>query len=240
MRKILFIAICLVVSSLSARAGSYSLPSDMPTVEALMNLHKILATWEDASMKQVALSKVAQDTVTGKTNKFYQVRDMLNSKMEVGYQWVTLASLVSRLTLSTVNLLKDYKDFQKTFAKSVKKEPIVILNYATTNYNLYNKITLMEKTLATVFASEAGIFKADMKERMEMLMVLEGEVDELRSIIRDASWWIYCMSGDDYRIDYIWEILNNDVLNKIAQDLCVKWTMNNSKFNTEGVGLPNI
>lgn len=240
MKKFLVIIIGFVLLSLPAKAGSFSLPSDMPTVEALINFHKILASWEDASMKQVAVSKVAQDTVTGKTNKFYQVRDMLNSKMEVGYQWVTLASLVSRLTLSTANLLKDYKDFQQTFAKSVKKEPIVILNYATTNYNLYNKITLLEKSLATVFASETGIFKADMKERMEMLMVLDGQVDELRTIVKDATWWIYCMSTDDYRIDYIWEILNNEVLNKIAQDLCVKWTTNNSKFNTEGVSIPNI
>lgn len=204
-------------------------PSDTPTIEQLIALHKLVAkAEEEAKKKCITSSTVTQKAVTTATDKFYQVRDVLNSKLDIAYQWMTLAGQLSNMTLSTANLLKEYYNYTKFFAQAVKHKPQIALQYAECNYVISQKVKLIEKSFATLAASNTNIFKATMKERMEMLWDLGVEIDQIRSVINNAYWWSRCITIGGFHYDFIWEILNSDVTDAIAKEVITRWNADNS------------
>lgn len=207
-------------------------PADLPTVEQLIALHKLVAkAEEEAKNKCVTSATFTQKAVTTATNKFYQVRDVLNSKLDIAYQWVTLAGQLSNMTLSTANLLKEYYNYTKFFAEAVKHKPQIALQYAECNYVISQKVKLIEKSFATLAASNTNIFKATMKERMEMLWDLGMEIDEIRSTIDNAYWWSRCITMGGFHYDFIWDILNSQVTDAIAKEVINKWNTNNGNMS---------
>lgn len=235
MKKVIFIFIFAVLSVGVSFAKGIKLPADMPTYEALINLHKILAQNEEASMKQVGASKIVQDSVTGKTNKFYQVRDILNSKLDTGLQWVSLAASISNLTLSSAKLAKEYADFTKFFYKNLADKPFMTLEYANLNYNIVLKTGQIKKDLATLAAMKSGVFKASIKENMELIFYIQEQINEMRMLVNSSYNWIWLQSESAYHIDYIWEILNDKLLNDIAKRLVLDWNRNAAMYSSENV-----
>lgn len=203
-------------------------PSDLPTVEQLIALHKLVAkAEEEAKNKCTTSATFTQKAVTTATNKFYEVRDVLNSKLDIAYQWVTLAGQLSNMTLSTANLLKEYANYTKFFTQAVKHKPQIALQYAECNYVISQKVKLIEKSFATLAASNTNIFKATMKERMEMLWDLSMEIDEIRSTINNSYWWSRCIVIGGFHYDFIWDILNSQVTDAIAKEVINSWNADN-------------
>lgn len=78
------ISFCMAVAvlSLSVRVSAGVIPKDLPTIEALIALHKAVKKDEDKAMQRVAASFGEQSLITKGAGKFNDVRTTLNTKLD--------------------------------------------------------------------------------------------------------------------------------------------------------------
>lgn len=227
-KLLLIIGLCFTISTL--RAAGYIMPNDIPTTESLIELHKTLAKWEESSMTQRTESFGTQTTVTDRTKKFYEVRDALNTKLEAGHQWLVLAGGISKLTLSSINLLKEWKAFTEYNIKYAPHKPEILFQYGECIYLVSKKVSLIKKQIATLAASNFNLIYCTMKERMALMWDIQAEIEQIRGIISNHYWWSRCIVMGGIHYDFIWDILNSKVLDGIAKDVISRWNDSNASI----------
>ena len=86
-----------------------------------------------------------------------------------------------------------------------------------------NSIKNIKALYTTMTASGLNIMKASMDEKLNMIFQIKASIDSMLRIIEDASFWCSCVAIGGFAHDYIWDILNSDVTNAIAEGLITKW-----------------
>ena len=86
MKRIYIIFLLAIAFSLNGFCGSFSIPHDVPTVEALIDLHKTMAKYEEQSKKQEISSTQSNAHHTKVAQKWHDVRDTINSKLDIANQ----------------------------------------------------------------------------------------------------------------------------------------------------------
>ena len=79
----LFLCLAPVVTLL---ADVVEVPNDLPTIEALISLHKLIKGEEDKALAQVTASYGSQSLVTKGATKFNAARSTLDSKRQTGHE----------------------------------------------------------------------------------------------------------------------------------------------------------
>lgn len=134
-------AVCLVLSLLvPGTATAVVIPKDLPTIEALIALHKCIKKDEDQALGRVVTSFGEQSLVTKGANKFNEVRTTLNTKMSNAHSYLVLAGAISSTANSLYMLVKEYKDFTSNTFKHVKKKPFVGWYYADANVAIAREV----------------------------------------------------------------------------------------------------
>lgn len=82
-------ALCLVSPH---KAFAIDFPGDSPTIEALINLHKLIKSEEDDAMARIATSFGEQSLVTKGAKAFNDARTTLDSKLNNAYSYVLFAA----------------------------------------------------------------------------------------------------------------------------------------------------
>ena len=223
MKKIILILL-LFLSTYNSWAGIVG-PDDLPTISALIELHKQMAKAEELSVHQVSASYLEQGVATENT-KFHEVRKTLNSKLNNAHQWIILAAAMSKTTLDVGNATKEYIQFTKLMSNNLFRKPQIAWYFAETNYNVAKRISLLKNSITLLVASETNILKASLDERIEVINNIQEQIAVIRSLINQALFWSKCVSLGGFRYDYIWDILNSDVYDGIAKDIINNWTSN--------------
>ena len=65
--------------------------------------------------------------------------------------------------------------------------------------------------------------KASMDEKLNLVMTLKASIDRARYIIDNANLYCFLVTDCGWKPDYIWEILNSNVKNEIAERVISKW-----------------
>ena len=225
MKKILLSLIFFVGLLTTSNAGIIG-PDDLPTISALISLHKAMAKAEDLSSKQVAASYAEQQIATDNSSKFNDVRTTLNTKLNNANQWLILAAAVSKTTLDIGNTTKEYIQFVELTGKNIFRKPQIAWYFAEANYNVSKRVSLLKKSVAMLVASEKNILKASLSERIQMICEIQDQIAVIRGIISQALFWSRCVDIGGFKYDYIWDILNSDVYEGIAHDLIGEWNQN--------------
>lgn len=225
MKKILLLLSLIVVFSTTSRAGIVG-PDDLPTISALIELHKKMAKAEDVAVNQVESGYVEQQLSTKNSSKFNDVRTTLNTKLNNAHQWLILAAAISKTTLDVGNATKEYMQFTQLTAKNIFRKPQIAWYFAEANYNVSQRVSLLKKSVALLVASETNILKASLNERIDMVYNIQEQVAVIRGIISQALFWSRCVNIGGFKYDYIWDILNSDVYDSIANDLINSWNKN--------------
>ena len=223
MKKSIIFIVCLVLSLSSARAEVFDLPHDLPTIEALISLHKLVKAEEDDAMARVATSFGEQSLVTKGAKKFNDVRTTLDSKLSNAYSYVVLAGALSSTANSLYRLITDYADFTTNMVETVKKKPMVGWYYTEAMFACDREIKGIKLMFATMSAAGMNVMKASMDEKLEMVFELKTRIDTMRGIIDSASLWCSAVAIGGFGHDYIWDILNSEVLDKIANGVINNW-----------------
>ena len=60
-------------------------------------------------------------------------------------------------------------------------------------------------------------------EKLHLVMELRTSIENMRGIIDGANVWCSIITVGGFRYDYIWDILNSEVTDKIAEKVINKW-----------------
>lgn len=117
-----------------AKAGAIDLPDDMPTIEALISLHKLIKKEEDKAMEKVAASYGEQSLVTKGAKAFNDVRTTLDTKLNNAYSYLILGTALASTGTDLYALIRDYSNFTKNTVKYTFKKPAVAWYYTEANF----------------------------------------------------------------------------------------------------------
>ena len=223
MKKSIIFIVCFVFCLSSARAEVFDLPDDLPTIEALISLHKLVKAEEDDAMARIATSFGEQSLVTKGAKAFNDARTTLDSKLSNAYSYVVLAGALSSTANSLYRLITDYADFTTNMVETVKKKPMVGWYYTEAMFACDREIKGIKLMYATMTAAGMNVMKASMDEKLKMVFELKTRIDTMRGIIDSASLWCSAVAIGGFGHDYIWDILNSDVLDKIAEGVINNW-----------------
>lgn len=209
--------------ALSVQASAVVVPKDLPTIEALIALHKAVKKDEDQAMQRVAMSFGEQSLVTKGANKFNEVRTTLDTRLGNAHSYLVLAGAISSTANSLYQLVRDYKDFTGNTFRSVSKKPFVAWYYADANVAISREVKHCYKLYASVAASGINLMKASMDEKLNLVLTLKSTIYKARYIIDNANLYCYLVTNCGWKPDYIWEILNSTIKDEIADKVINKW-----------------
>ena len=129
MKRIL-LSLLLLIGCLSPINAGIVGPDDLPTISALISLHKAMAKAEEASVKQVGVSYGEQQLATNNASKFNELRTTLNTKLNNAHQWVILAAAISKTTLDVGNTTNEYIQFVGLTRKNLFRKPQIAWYFA--------------------------------------------------------------------------------------------------------------
>lgn len=207
----------VAVLSLPLRISAGVIPKDLPTIEALIALHKAVKKDEDKAMQRVAASFGEQSLLTKGAGKFNDVRTTLNTKLDNAHSYLVLAGAISATANALYQLVKEYKNFTSNTFGHVSKKPFVAWYYADANLAISREVKHCYKLYASVAASGINLMKASMDEKLNLVMTLKTTIDRARYIIDNANLYCYLITDCGWKPDYIWEILNSEVKDEIAK-----------------------
>mgnify|MGYP001534734996 FL=1 len=178
---------------------------------------------EDQALKRVATSFGEQSLVAKGAIKFNDVRTTLDTKLGNAHSYLVLAGAISSTANSLYQLVKEYKDFTSNTFKYVSNKPFVGWYYADANVAISREISHCYKLYASVAASGINLMKASMDEKLNLVMTLKTSIDRARYIIDNANLYCFLITDCGWKPDYIWEILNSNVKDEIANKVINKW-----------------
>lgn len=158
----LYILCLTLLFLLPAKSFAYVIPKDLPTIEALIALHKAIKKDEDKALQRVAMSFGEQSLITKGADKFNDVRTTLDTRLSNANSYLVLAGAISSTANSLYQLVRDYKNFTTHTFKYVSDKPFVAWYYADANVAIAREIKHCYKLYATVAASGINLMKASM------------------------------------------------------------------------------
>ena len=219
----LYILCLTLLFLLPAKSFAYVIPKDLPTIEALIALHKAIKKDEDKALQRVAMSFGEQSLITKGADKFNDVRTTLDTRLSNANSYLVLAGAISSTANSLYQLVRDYKNFTTHTFKYVSDKPFVAWYYADANVAIAREIKHCYKLYATVAASGINLMKASMDEKLNLVLTLKTTIDRAHGIIDNANLYCYLVTDCGWKPDYIWEILNSTVKEEIADRILNQW-----------------
>ena len=92
---VLFTLVLALAFLQPVKVSAYVLPKDLPTIEALIALHKAVKKDEDQALQRVATSFGEQSLLTKGAVKFNDVRTTLDTKLSNAHSYLVLAGAIS-------------------------------------------------------------------------------------------------------------------------------------------------
>lgn len=219
----LYILCLTLLFLLSVKSFAYVIPKDLPTIEALIALHKAIKKDEDKALQRVAMSFGEQSLITKGADKFNDVRTTLDTRLSNANSYLVLAGAISSTANSLYQLVRDYKNFTTHTFKYVSDKLFVAWYYADANVAIAREIKHCYKLYVTVAASGINLMKASMDEKLSLVLTLKTTINRARGIIDNANLYCYLVTDCGWKPDYIWEILNSTVKEEIVDRIINQW-----------------
>ena len=224
MKRIILITLMMAMCHVSPyKALAIDLPGDMPTIEALISLHKLIKSEEDDAMARIATSFGEQSLVTKGAKAFNDVRATLDSKLNNAYSYVLFAAALSGTANSLYKLINEYSKFTQSTASTAFSKPMVAWYYAEANLACARELKNIRQMYLTLSSTGLNVMKASMDEKMTLIYALRSYIDNMLRIIDQAYVWCSIVAVGGFHYDYIWDILNSEVTDEIAEGVISIW-----------------
>lgn len=217
------LVIFMLVACVGVSAKSIPLPNDLPTIEALIHLHKTMKNAEDKACEKIGISYGEQTTITNKSNKYNDVKTTLNSKLNNVYSYIVFAGAISTTAKNLYDLINEYRDFSTNACETFFKKPMATWYYLEANYALAKEIRNIKKMMLTLSAEGFNLMRSSMDEKLFLINTISASISTMRHIIDRAYWWCSLVVNGGFNFMYIWDILNSEVTDAIAHKLICNW-----------------
>lgn len=198
-------------------------PKDGGTIEALINLHKLIKHKEDDALVKITASLGEQSVITKGAVKFDSTRTKLDSRLNNAYSYVILGAALASTGTSLYQLINEYAQFTSATTKTMFNKPMVAWYYSEAMYACAKDVKELKKLYLTLSAAGANIMRGTMDEKLDLVYAIKDNIDDMRRIIDEAYMWCSCVVMGGFHYDYIWDILNSEVTDAIAEDLIKQW-----------------
>ena len=207
-------------------AGAQIIPQDLPTIEALISLHKMMKKNEDLSITQNTTITAEQILTTEIASKERNVKDTLNKKLSDFNSYLMLAATVSNTLIRLESLIEEYSDFVSVSGALAAKKPFVAVYYAGVQKKLIKETSNLNSKIVTYTGSMLNIFKASMDEKFRLVYLIDGSITKMRSLIGSASAYIKYSDRDGIEKLDINDFYSDNKGAIIAEGLIEKWNAN--------------
>ena len=221
MKARLFFLLAAVAAILPLQA--FDTPHDLPTIEALISLHKLIKGNEDQALARVTASFGEQSIVTKGATEFNAARSTLDSKLSGGYSAILLASALAGTGTDLYKLIDEYARFTSSTARTLFHKPMCAWYYTEAGYACTREMKNIRKMAVTLSAGSINLMKASMDEKLVLVNQLREYIGNMKAIIEEAYAWCSVVMVGGFHYDYIWDILNSDVTDGIAKGVINKW-----------------
>lgn len=224
MQKLHLIVIAIFLTTvLPCSAEVIPVPNDGATLEALINLHKLIKHKEDDALAKVTASYGEQSIITKGAIKFDSTRTKLDSRLNNAYSYVILGAALASTGTSLYKLIDEYATFTSATTKTMFNKPMVAWYYTSAMYACAKDVKELKKMYLTLSAAGVNVLRATMDEKLSLVYLLKDYIDDMRRIIDEAYMWCSCVVMGGFHYDYIWDILNSEVTDAIAKELIEQW-----------------
>ncbi len=114
---------CITCWFRAKEPGRFIVPKDLPTIEALIALHKAIKKDEDKGHASGWLRVWGAVAGEKGAKSFNDVRTTLNTKMNNAYSYLVLAGPFLQRPTHCIMLVTEYKDFTVQHLQAMKKKP---------------------------------------------------------------------------------------------------------------------
>ena len=224
MKKFIVVfSLLMLIAPLSIKAIDFSWPGDIPTIEALIALHKEMKKNEDMALTQVTTVTAEQEVTTNITSKISDVKQILNTKLNDVNSYLMLATTITNTTQKLQYLIKEYESFITICTPVVKEKPAVSVRYAGTHKQLADETKRLTKSIAAFSAAGLNILKASMDEKFKLIYIIDDSITRMRGVISKNRNYILYTAGRNMWTADVRDIITDPLMKQASDRLIEKW-----------------
>lgn len=224
MKHIIFLFSLLIgFSPLSVKGIDFAAPKDIPTIEALIALHKEMKKNEDAALTQVTTVTAQQDLTTDITSRISNIKQIINTKMNTVNTYLILATTITNTTMKMQSLINEYENFMSQCTPIIKEKPFVSVKYANTQKMIAEETKRLYKSIAAFSASGVNLLKASMDEKFKLIYLIDDSVSRMRNVISKNRNYILYTAGRNLWTADVRDIITDNMLQEISDKLIQQW-----------------
>ncbi|MCH5226042.1 MAG: hypothetical protein J1D77_08560 [Muribaculaceae bacterium] len=216
----------ITVLPLDSLAIDFSMPKDLPTLEALIALHKEMKKNEDKALTQVTTVTAEQEVTTNFSSKYSEVKQIINTKMNDVNSYLILAATITNTTTQLSNLIKEYENFMEVCTPIIKEKPTVSVRYADTQKQLAEETKRLTKSIMAFSATGVNILKASMKEKYKLIYLIDDSISRMRNVLSKNRNYILYTAGRNLWTADVRDIITDPMLKGVSEKLIQQWNSN--------------
>lgn len=216
----------ITVLPLDSLAIDFSMPKDLPTLEALIALHKEMKKNEDSALTQVTTVTAEQEVTTNFSSKYSEVKQIINTKMNDVNSYLILAATITNTTTQLSNLIKEYENFMEICTPIIKEKPTVSVRYAGTQKQLADETKRLTKSIMAFSATGVNILKASMKEKYKLIYLIDDSISRMRNVLSKNRNYILYTAGRNLWTADVRDIITDPMLKGVSEKLIQQWNSN--------------
>lgn len=221
--SIILFALVMILCPVKTFAIDPAPPKDVPTIEALISLHKRMKKAEDKALTQAAAYTAEQSLTTKITKKAVDIKSILDRKISDAHSYIIFASSMTTTVLHLSRLIEQYKNFTTKTAGIVTKKPFVAVYYANANYRVAKEVKRLQRMILTISGTGLNLLKASMDEKFKLIYLIDNSIETMREYLSDASIYIALADNTGFKFYQVEDIIKSEVLSDISKKLIEKW-----------------
>ena len=217
------LTLLFIFSPLATKAIDFSTPGDLPTLEALIALHKEMKKNEDNALTQVTTVTAEQQVTTNISSKISDIKQTLNTRLNDVNSYLMFATTITNTTQKLQYLIKEYENFITVCTPVIKEKPTVSVRYVGTQKQLAEETKRLTKSITTFSATGLNILKASLDEKYKLIYLIDDSIIRMRGILSKNRNYILYTAGRNLWTADVRDIITDPMMKAASEKLIRQW-----------------
>lgn len=199
-------------------------PRDPPVIEALISLHKTMASAEKEALAKLNLSLLETNQIKKKSIDFKEVKEVLDTRTSSIYSYLVLGARLAYVTKDFYEFIQIFTKFTAASATSLFKKPMCTWYYLEAVNACTREVKNLTATMARLGASQINLMTATMDEKLLIIGEVSNTIDKCKRIIDETYMWCSFVVNNGFVRLFIWDVLNSKVTDQIAHNIITQYS----------------
>lgn len=194
-------------------------PRDLPVIEALISLHKTMASAENEALSRLNISLAETNRIKKNATDFKEIREVLDTRTTSIYSNLVLAARIAYVTKNLYDFTKLFTQFSAASASTLFKKPMCAWYYTEAVSACAKEVKNMTETMTRLGVSSINLITATMDEKLQLINTIDATIERCKRIIDETYMWCSFVVNGGHRRLFLWDILNSTVTDQIAKGI---------------------